>query len=100
MGDVVLEAFRYLRKEIHKPVDIYELLQRVTTEVLGQVAFGYSFGVRIFFMVLHWRWWRNFFFFLYIGDHRGPLMFNHHIYYYYYYYYLDIKIQRITRYRS
>ncbi|CAB5356645.1 cytochrome P450 [Rhizophagus irregularis] len=44
MGDVVLESFKYLRKEIHQPVDIYELLQRITTEVLGQVAFGYSFG--------------------------------------------------------
>lgn len=49
MGDVVLDAFRYLRKEIHKPVNIYELLQRITIEVLGQLAFGYSFGVRISF---------------------------------------------------
>lgn len=46
MGQVVLESFKYLRKEIHQPVDIYEHLQRITTEVLGQVAFGYSFGVR------------------------------------------------------
>ena len=45
MGDVVLEAFQYLRNKIHKQVDIYELLQRITIEVLGQVAFGYSFGV-------------------------------------------------------
>jgi len=44
MGNVVLEAFRYLRKEIYQPVDIYELLQRITIEVLGQLAFGYSFG--------------------------------------------------------
>ncbi|RIA80803.1 cytochrome P450 [Glomus cerebriforme] len=44
MGDVVLNTFRYLQNDIHKPVDIYELLQRITIEVLGQVAFGYSFG--------------------------------------------------------
>ncbi|GBB96425.1 hypothetical protein RclHR1_02750017 [Rhizophagus clarus] len=44
IGDVVLDAFRYLRKEIHEPVNIYELLQRITIEVLGQLAFGYSFG--------------------------------------------------------
>ncbi|CAG8637654.1 17450_t:CDS:10 [Funneliformis caledonium] len=44
MGDVVLDTFKYMSSEIHKPIDIYEMLQHITIEVLGQVAFGYSFG--------------------------------------------------------
>ena len=48
MGEVVLESFQYLRNEIHNQVDIYETLQRITIEVLGQVAFGYSFKVENF----------------------------------------------------
>ena len=47
MGEVVLKTFEYLKNEIYQPVDIYEILQRLTIEVLGQVAFGYSFGVSI-----------------------------------------------------
>jgi hypothetical protein len=49
MGDVVLDTFQYLHNEIHNKVDIYETLQRITIEVLGRVAFGYSFKVKHFF---------------------------------------------------
>ncbi|CAG8645369.1 3806_t:CDS:10, partial [Funneliformis mosseae] len=44
IGEVVLEAFKYMSSEIHEPIDIYEMLQHITIEVLGKVAFGYSFG--------------------------------------------------------
>ncbi|CAI2177339.1 17401_t:CDS:10 [Funneliformis geosporum] len=44
MGEVVLDAFKLMNSEIHEPIDIYELLQHITIEVLGLVAFGHSFG--------------------------------------------------------
>ena len=48
VGETTFELFNFIQPNLNKPIDIYETIQRPVLDVLGKLAFGYKFGVRIF----------------------------------------------------
>ena len=45
MGETVTELFSFMQQNLGQQIDIFEVMQRTTIEVLGKLAFGYKFGV-------------------------------------------------------
>ena len=43
-----MDLFTFMKQNLNRPIDIYETMQRTTIEILGLLAFGYQFGVRLF----------------------------------------------------
>ncbi|GBB89435.1 hypothetical protein RclHR1_16100002 [Rhizophagus clarus] len=39
-----MDLFAYMDKNLHRPIEIFTLFQRITIEILGKMAFGYQFG--------------------------------------------------------
>jgi hypothetical protein len=46
VGETVMDLYSFMQQNLNRPVDIFEIMQRATIEVLGKLAFGYQFGVR------------------------------------------------------
>jgi hypothetical protein len=42
-----MDLFSFMQKNLNLPIDVYEVMQRITIEVLGIVAFEHKFGVRM-----------------------------------------------------
>lgn len=47
VGETVMDLFSFIQQNLNRPIDIFEVMQRTTIEVLGKLAFGYRFGVNI-----------------------------------------------------
>jgi hypothetical protein len=45
VGETMMDLFTFMQQNLNQPIDAFELMQRVTIEVLGKLAFGYRFGV-------------------------------------------------------
>ena len=45
VGETMMDLFTFMQQNLNKPIDTFELMQRITIEVLGKLAFGYRFGV-------------------------------------------------------
>ncbi len=45
VGKNAFKLFKLMDNNLNKPVNVYDMMQRVTMEILGQVAFAYEFGV-------------------------------------------------------
>uniref|UniRef100_A0A1D1YE05 Cytochrome P450 4F22 n=1 Tax=Anthurium amnicola TaxID=1678845 RepID=A0A1D1YE05_9ARAE len=43
-GETVMDFFSFMQQNLNQPIDIFEVMQRITIEVLGKLAFGYQFG--------------------------------------------------------
>ena len=46
-GNTTIDLINLLNKLVDQPIDIYNMMQRTTIQVLGKVAFGYDFKVFI-----------------------------------------------------
>ncbi|EXX68538.1 cytochrome P450 [Rhizophagus irregularis DAOM 181602=DAOM 197198] len=44
VGETVMDLFSFIQQNLNRPIDIFEVMQRTTIEVLGKLAFGYRFG--------------------------------------------------------
>ncbi|GBB99562.1 hypothetical protein RclHR1_03560017 [Rhizophagus clarus] len=44
VGETVMNLFSFMQKNLDRPIDVFEVMQRITIEVLGELAFGYKFG--------------------------------------------------------
>lgn len=47
VGETVMDLYSFIQQNLNRPIDIFEVMQRTTIEVLGKLAFGYRFGVNI-----------------------------------------------------
>lgn len=52
VGETTMDLFNFMQPNLNQPIDVYETIQRPVLEVLGKLAFGYKFGVRIFYTVI------------------------------------------------
>lgn len=52
IGETTMELFTFMEKNLSGPTDIFILLQRITIEILGKMAFGHQFNVSQFFFFL------------------------------------------------
>ncbi|CAG8748005.1 12220_t:CDS:2, partial [Funneliformis caledonium] len=50
VGDTTFELFNFMQHNLSRPIDIFEIMQRTTVEVLGKLAFGYRFGASTDFL--------------------------------------------------
>ena len=62
VGETVMDLFTFMKQNLNRPIDIFETMQRITIEVLGKLAFGYKFGVRmnirnLFFIYLFYNYY-------------------------------------------
>ncbi|RIA81867.1 cytochrome P450 [Glomus cerebriforme] len=44
VGETTLELFILMQRNLNDQIDIFAMLQRITIEILGKLAFGYQFG--------------------------------------------------------
>ncbi|GBB91122.1 hypothetical protein RclHR1_18250004 [Rhizophagus clarus] len=44
VGETTLDLFSFIQQNLNRPIDVFEVMQRTTIEVLGKLAFGYKFG--------------------------------------------------------
>ncbi|RIA91638.1 cytochrome P450 [Glomus cerebriforme] len=44
VGETTMDLFSFIQQNLNRPIDIFEVMQRTTIEVLGKLAFGYKFG--------------------------------------------------------
>ncbi|CAI2187348.1 519_t:CDS:2, partial [Funneliformis geosporum] len=47
VGETTFELFNFMQQNLNRPVDIFEIMQRTTIELLGKLAFGYQFGAML-----------------------------------------------------
>jgi hypothetical protein len=47
VGETTLDLISFIQQNLNRPIDVFEIMQRTTIEVLGKLAFGYKFGVRV-----------------------------------------------------
>ncbi|CAG8743171.1 11438_t:CDS:2, partial [Funneliformis caledonium] len=47
VGETTFELFNFTQQNLNRPIDIFEIMQRTTIEVLGNLAFGYQFVLEI-----------------------------------------------------
>ncbi|CAG8721864.1 6756_t:CDS:2, partial [Funneliformis mosseae] len=47
VGETTFELFNFTRQNLNIPIDIFEIMQRTTIEMLGNLAFGYQFVLEI-----------------------------------------------------
>jgi hypothetical protein len=45
IGENAFKLFSLMDYNLNSPINIYDMMQRTTIEILGQVAFAYKFGV-------------------------------------------------------
>ena len=45
IGENALKLFKLMDCDLKNTINIYDMMQRTTVEILGQVAFGHQFGV-------------------------------------------------------
>ena len=50
VGETVMDLFSFMQPNLDKPIDIFEVMQRITIEVLGKLAFGYKCGVSMWIL--------------------------------------------------
>ncbi|CAB4483282.1 unnamed protein product [Rhizophagus irregularis] len=44
VGETTLDLISFIQQNLNRPIDVFEIMQRTTIEVLGKLAFGYKFG--------------------------------------------------------
>ncbi|RIA87775.1 cytochrome P450 [Glomus cerebriforme] len=44
VGETTMELFAFMQQNLNRPINVFEVMQRTTIEVLGKLAFGYKFG--------------------------------------------------------
>ncbi|RIA86494.1 cytochrome P450 [Glomus cerebriforme] len=44
VGETIIDFFAFMQQNLNRPIDVFEVSQRITIEVLGKLAFGYKFG--------------------------------------------------------
>jgi hypothetical protein len=47
VGETTLDLISFIQQNLNRPIDVFEIMQRTTIEVLGKLAFGYKFGVSL-----------------------------------------------------
>ncbi|CAG8580097.1 577_t:CDS:10 [Funneliformis mosseae] len=52
VGEITFDLFNLMQHNLSRPIDIFEIMQRITVEVLGQLAFGYRFGAKSFYQLI------------------------------------------------
>ena len=53
VGETTLDLISFIQQNLNRPIDVFETMQRTTIEVIGKLAFGYKFGVRVWKIFYH-----------------------------------------------